>query len=109
MSIFNRFLKKEKLCQKTVEIENSLFEKLEYLSDNVYEATISGLINECICFLLENETINVYPKIKDEIKIKRTILIRESNVEGLEMLKEKYGISVSKLINIAIKNAVENL
>lgn len=48
--------------------------------------------------------MNVKPK--DEIPIKHSLLIRESFVDGLEQLKDKYDISIYKLVNMSIYNAL---
>ena len=106
MKVFERFLKREVLHQKTIEIDNDLYEKIEYLSKYTYEATISNIINECIYELIRSEKINMYPKEKNSIKIKHTIILRDSALKGLEKIKKKYGISISKLIDISIRNIV---
>lgn len=48
ISVFDRFYDKDVIIQKTFEIETSLYDKLEFLSENVYDASISKLINACI-------------------------------------------------------------
>jgi hypothetical protein len=32
-----------------------------------------------------------------------------NNIKGLDYLKERYGISIYKLVNIAIRNALEEI
>ena len=46
-------------------------------------------------------------KDENEISEQHTILLRQSLADGLEILKEKYDLSLYKLINIAIKNALD--
>ena len=109
MSTFDRFYDKDVLIQKTFEIESKLFDKLEFLSENVYDASISKLINACIDELTTTENIKVYPKEADELYTKHSLTLRRYSLDNLEKLKEKYGISVYKLINMAIRNALEEL
>ena len=74
MSVLDKFYKKDQLIQKTVEIDGNLFDKIEFLSKNVYDAYISKLKN---------------------------------SLEELEKLKEKYEISITKLINISIHSVLK--
>ena len=106
MSIFNRFYKKEKMLSRTLEIDDCLYEKLEYLSENVYDASINKLVNAAIEEIIETENIKFY-KPKRNSYVARSFLIRESFLEELYLLKKKYRISIYLLVNIAIKNAID--
>lgn len=106
MSVLDKFRKKEDIVQKTIEIECEIFEKIEYLSNHVYDATISRIINECIDELIEKENIKMYPKKEGEISTKHSLMLRKSSLEGLEKLRKKYGISIYKLIDISIRNVL---
>ena len=53
------------------------------------------------------EKIVIYKKEMNEINVARSVIIRESMYKKLEEMREKYGISISKLINIAIRNGLE--
>ena len=107
MGVFDRFYKREKIRRKTVEIDDKLYEKLKEISKNEISASVNQLINACIEQLIEKENIKVYVKQKGEISIKHTLFIRESFVEKLDYLKEKYDISIYKLVNMSINNALE--
>ena len=107
MGAFDRFYKKERLVRKTVEIDNNLYEQLRELSDNEISASVNQLINACIEELIKKENLKMYVKPKDEISIKHSLLIRESFVEELDKLKDKYDISIYKLVNMSISNALE--
>ena len=107
MGVFDRFYKKEKLVRKTIEIDNNLYEKLKELSDNEISASVNQLINACIEELIKKENIKMYVKPKDEISVKHSLLIRESFVQELDNLKDKYDISIYKLVNMSIYNALE--
>ena len=97
------FRKRENKFRRNYEIEDSLYSKLEELS-KVYDASVTELINVCLSNLIETENVIVYQKDDNELSVTHTILVRESNLSGLENLKAKYGVSISKLVNIAIRN-----
>ena len=99
------FIKRENKIRRNYEIENSLYLKLEELS-KIYDASITDLINECLANLIKTENIALYKKNENELLVTHTLLIRESNLLGLEKLKEKYGVSIYKLVNIAIRNVL---
>lgn len=108
MSTFCRFYKKEKLINRTLEIDEDLYEKLSYLSKNVYDASINKLVNASIEELLKTENIKIYEPKRNSY-VARSFLIRESFLEELYKLKKKYRISIYLLVNIAIKNAIDEL
>ena len=99
------FKKRENKIRRNYEIEDSLYCRLEELS-KVYDASVTDLINECLSNLIKTENIRLYEKDSNEISVTHTLLIRESNLSGLEKLKEKYGVSIFKLVNIAIRNVL---
>lgn len=102
MSVLDRFYKRDTLIQKTVEIDSTLFDKIEFLSKNVYDVSISKIINACIDNLILTKKLELYERGKNEISLKHTIIIREKSLNELENLKRKYKISINKLINMAI-------
>lgn len=109
MGTFDRFWKRDKLLKKTIDIDNTLYEKLNELSKTVYHTSTNQLINACIEELLNTRNIKVYEKPEGEITDQRSLLIRKSLFDGLEELREKYNLSIYKLVNIAIKNAIDEL
>ena len=86
-------------------IDEKLYLELERLSKEVYEASISKLMNVAIEELVEKEKIEVYEN-RNRTCVTRSILIRESLLKGLSELKIKYGLSISMLVNIAVKNEI---
>ena len=102
------FKKRENKMRRNYEIEDSLYIRLEELS-KVYDASVAELINECLTELIKSENIQLYEKDSAALMVTHTLLIRESNLSGLEKLKEKYGVSIFKLVNIAIRNALSEL
>lgn len=109
MGAFDRFCKRENLLKKTIEIDDNLYEKLNELSKNVYQTSTNQLINACIEELLKTRNIKVYEREKGQMPVQHSLLIRESLFDGLEEMRENYNLSIYKLVNIAIKNALEEL
>ena len=107
INIFNKFYDKDIIIQKTFEIETSLYDRIEFLSENIYDASISKLINACIDDLVETEDIKLYPKDGTELYLKHSLLLRRYSLDNLEKLKVKYDISVYKLINMSIHRAID--
>jgi len=101
------FNKRENKIRRNYEIEDSLYTKLEELTKD-YDASVTDLINACLAHLIETENIALYQKADGEISVTHTLLIRESNLSGLEKLKAKYGVSIYKLVNIAIRNVLND-
>ena len=102
------FKKRENKIRRNYEIEDSLYSKLEEFS-KIYDASVTDLINECLSNLIQTENIQLYVKNDSELSVTHTLLIKESNLTGLEKLKEKYGVSIFKLVNIAIRNVLNEL
>lgn len=109
MGAFDRFWKRENLLKKTIEIEDNLYEKLNELSENVYQTSTNQLINGCIEELLKTKNIKIYEKDKGQMPVQHSLLIRESLFNGLEEMRSKYNLSIYKLVNIAIKNALDEI
>lgn len=55
MSVFSQFPPKEKLITRTYEIDVSLYEKLEYLVNEVYDTSINKMVNACLDKLLKTK------------------------------------------------------
>lgn len=107
MGAFYRFWKRETLLRKTIEIEEDLYDKINELSKKIYHTSTNQLINGCIEELLKTKEIKLYEKQTDKTPVQHSLLIRESLFKGLEELREKYNLSIYKLVNIAIKNALD--
>ena len=108
MGILDKFLlPKDNILRKKIEIDNTLYEKIEELSKKKYDASVNKIVNIAIIGLIENEEVKVYKKPENEISVAHSFLIRESSYIKLEEMREKYGISLYRLVNIAIKNALD--
>ncbi len=70
-------------------------------------ALVITIVDACISDLELGEKVVIYKKENNEINVARSVIIRESMYKKLEEMREKYGISISKLINIAIRNGLE--
>lgn len=106
MSIFSCFPKKEKLIKKPFEIDLSLYEQLEYLSQEVYDASINKLVNVCLENLFITKELNLYIKPRNEKTVARSIILRKSLYDNLIKYRNKYNLSYNKILNIAIRNAL---
>ena len=108
MNTFDKYLlKKDNLIRRRIEIDNTLCEQLEKLA-KVYDASINKLVNVAIIEMIKTENVDVYEKSENEIVEAHNFGIRETSYNKLEELKVKYGLSIFKLINIAIYNALNS-
>ena len=107
MDLVKRLYRKENYTfQKSINIEDKLYTKLKYIVNYKYDTTMSEVINMCIENLIKQKKVKYYDKPQDEIMIYRSIMIRKENWEGLKSIKNKNGITITRLINIAIKEFV---
>lgn len=101
-----KFRKKQKRLRRNYDIIDDLYAQMEKIAEE-YDATVPDIFNVCIEELIQTENIVLYGKAEGETTTPHTILIWESNVAGLEKLNAKYGVSIRKLVNIAIRNVFE--
>ena len=62
MSVLDRFWPKDKLVQKTIEIKSGLYDEIEFLCENVYDTSVSKIINACIDELMEQKMLSCIQK-----------------------------------------------
>lgn len=106
MSVFEQYLlKKDNGIRRRIVVDSSLYKRLVETS-KYYEASINKMVNIAILELIKSQNIKIYPRPTNENIEPHNFLIRESSYKELEKMKEKYGLSIFKLINIAIYNAV---
>lgn len=101
-----RYPKRARSKRKYI-IDDKLYADLKALSET-YEASATELVNAAMEFLIETENISLIAKEESNAMSEHSLLIRESNIVGFEKLKDKYGVNVGKLVNIAIKNLIED-
>lgn len=106
MKMLDTLLPKEKLKQRTFDIEADSYEILLDFSQNYLDASVSKIINCCIYDLEEHEQVTMY-EVKDLEK--HTVMIRESAMECLNRMKKKFNLPIYVLINIAIREGIEKL
>lgn len=94
-----------------------MYIRLKYVSNsNIIITKVGDIMSVFGCFYDKEKLIrktveidnDLYAKEDKYSTMKRSLLIKESFSNGLNKLKEKYNISISKLINMAIKNAVNS-
>lgn len=97
-----------KRIQKSVNLDDSLYEDLKDLIFNKYDATISELINVCIENYIAKNKPSYYAKPDNETVTYRSIIIRKNNYEALQEMHKETGISFTRLLNSAIKEFLDN-
>lgn len=108
MNVFDRYLlPKDNGLRRRFEIDVSLYNRLVELTKK-YDASVNKLVNLAIIQLIEDENMNVYEKAPNEIAEGHNFLIRETSYRKLEELRDKYGLSIYKLVNIAIYNVLNS-
>lgn len=98
------FYRRKSFTRRSYELDENLYCKLIECT-KIYKADISDLINLCIEELIKNRNIYLYEN--KEKGIKRSFYLVDEYVKVLEEMKTDYGISVVRLINLAIKNVLD--
>ncbi len=106
MGMLDTLLPKEKLYQRTLDIEADLYEKLLNLSNNYFDASVSKIINLCIYELADKEQVTMCKMTDLE---KHSVILRKSAMDCLSEMKKKYNIPSYVLINVAIKEGIHKL
>ena len=96
-----------KTIKKTINIEDSLYNRLMKFTFKNYDATFSEIINICIEEYIERDKPSFYEKPKMETVTYRSIMIRKENLSNLQIMYKKTGISVTRLLNCAVKEFLE--
>lgn len=108
MHTFDRFYNKEKLIRKTIEIDNDLYDKLIEISKEKYNTSVNMLINASIEEFIKTNNISLYAKEDKYSTTKHSLLIKESFSIELQKIKNKYKLTFSNLVNMAIKSAISS-
>lgn len=108
MSAIKRLYKKENYTiQKSINLEDKLYTELKKIVEKEYDATISDIVNVCIEDLISSGNIKYYAKPDEEITIYRSVMIRKENVEALNKITQETGISLTRLVNIAMREFLD--
>lgn len=108
-AIYRLYLKSNPSIQKSISIDDTLYEKLKTLIDKKYDATISDIINVALENYIDKNVPTFYEKPKLESTTYRSVMIRSNNLNGLQKMHKETGISVTRLLNSAIKEFLENV
>ena len=109
MSSIEKLYKKDNYnIQKSINLEDKLYTRLKEIVDKDFDATISDIVNVCIEDLISTGNIKYYAKPDNEITIYRSVMIRKENVEALNKITKGTGISLTRLVNIAMKEFIDN-
>lgn len=108
MSAINRLYSiNNKTIKKTVNIDDSLYKKLMKFTKKNFDSSFSEIVNVCIEDYIEKNNPSFYEKPELETVTYRSIMIRKENLYNLQKMYKKTGISVTRLLNCAIKEFLE--
>lgn len=105
MEPIQRLYKKDEIIVRSLHIDEDLYVKLQEVCDNVFDASVSKLVNICVeTELQDKKNIKFYKKPYKIESIYRSILFRKEFYDELINIREETGISFSRLVNGSIKN-----
>ena len=108
MEPIQRLYPKDKVITRSLHIDEELYLKLQYLCEDQFDTSVSKLVNICIETLLQDENnIKFYKKPYKTDSIYRSILFRKQFYDELVKIKDKTGISFSRLVNGSIKQFID--
>ena len=108
MEPIKRLYKRNQSTTRSLHIDEDLYEKLQYLCENVYDTSVSKLVNICAETALQSKNkIKFYKKPYKTESIYRSILFRKEFYDELIKIRDETGISFSRLVNGSIKNFFE--
>ncbi len=96
------------IITKTVNIDDSIYMKIKELSEEVFDATISEIMNVAIEEYIERNNPSFYGKSEGETVTYRAIRLRKDNIKKLNDYCRKTGISFTRLVNGALKEFIDN-
>lgn len=105
MRAIDRLYKKDDTITRSLHIDEDLYTEIQYLSENVFDASVSKIINVCVeNTLLKNKPITYYKKSKGTESIYRSVVFRKSFFDELLEIKDATGISFSRIVNGCIND-----
>lgn len=108
MEPIQRLYKKDEIVTRSLHIDEDLYQKLQYLCNNNFDTSVSKIINICVETLLQNkDNIEFYKKPYKTESIYRSVLFRKEFYDELIKIRDKRGISFSRLVNGSIKNFLD--
>lgn len=106
MNSIDSLWKKERLEQKTVQIEDKLYEQLIEISENKLDASVSKIINACVYDFSNKERITMH-EITDLSK--HSVIFRESTLKKLVEMKSKFNIPQYIILNLSIREGIDKI
>lgn len=104
MNIRDKLYKKDnKTIPKSINIDDSLYEKIRNATEKIYDAKLSDIINVAMEEYIEKNKPIYYAKPKSESVIYRNLMLRKNNIKKFNGYHQKTGISFTRLVNGAIK------
>lgn len=94
---------KNKTVPKSINIDDSLYEKIRNAIENVYDAKLSDIINVALEEYIERDNPTYYAKPKLETVTYRNLMLRKNNIKKMNEYHQRTGISFTRLVNSAIK------
>ena len=108
MSAINRLYSiNNKTIKKTVNIDDSLYKRLMKFTKKNFDSSFSEIVNVCIEDYIEKNKPSFYEKPELETVTYRSIMIRKDNLINLQKMYKRTGISVTRLLNCAIKEFLD--
>lgn len=108
MNIRDKLYKRDnKTVPKSINIDDSLYEKIRKATENTYDAKLSDIINVAIEEYIERNNPTYYAKPKMETVTYRNLMLRKNNIKKINEYHQKTGISFTRLVNGAIKEFFE--
>jgi len=105
MGMLDNFILREQLVQRTVSIEDELFDKLEKLAIKFNDCSVSKIINAAIVDF-ENKDYQTIELGKIGPTSKHSVAFREPVLKSLETMAKKYSAYKYVILNIAIREAI---
>ena len=107
MRPIDRLYRKDEIVSRSLHIDEELYLKIQDLSENVFNASVSKLVNICVETMLQNkENITFYKKPQGTDSIYRSILFKKEFYDELVEIRSQTGISFSRLVNGSIKDFI---
>lgn len=91
----------------TINIEDTLYKKLIKFIKKNYDATFSQVVNVCLEDFIKKNKPTYYEKPKGESVTYRSIMFRKNNLKEITKMHKRTGISVTRLINLSVKEFLE--
>lgn len=94
--------------QRVFDLDDDLYTRIENIAESKYHKSVSAIINACILELAETEDVKLY-KNQNEFLVKHSVILRKKTLDELYRLKDIYKVPIYRLINIAMRNAIDEL